>query len=352
MKVFDVKPGSYSISIPIRRIAKKIEVRLRYFRTRPIFGFVMAGLVLALASLPLIFAFEAHVINVTATIENCSEFEIESRGYWKNHEADWTLPQTVGIILISNPTDAADMLDANASAMDRLEREVLTLKFNVAKFGVGDSLVPGENIKISELITQADLLLTAAFPNPSPISDGELDVMRLRVEGTNNAGKVSPCKNPPPPPNDCDKDDDDDKDNHDEDRLDTQILGSSVGHHGDDENRDHEDDKCTCKDNRLHVTRVEAGGTVMIMTRDGGGNGSDGNSGDNSDSKPCDEPKDNKDDLPKDDNKGEQGGQDGSHDSNHNSDSSGVEQASAPVIQSEATSTEEATTTSSTETEN
>ena len=133
MKFFDVKPESYSIAIPIRRHSRKrlpksdfgrpTEVGLRYFKKRSIFGFALTGLVLVLASLPLIFAFEAHVINVTAQIEGCEEFEIRSRGYWKNHEENWVLllPQTVGVILISTPEEAEDMLNAHADMTDKLE---------------------------------------------------------------------------------------------------------------------------------------------------------------------------------------------------------------------------------------
>src|SRR3990167_4339401 len=179
MKFYDVKPESYSIVIPIRRrlpkrlpksdFGRPTEVGLRYFKKRSIFGFALTGLVLVLASLPLIFAFEAHVINVTA--------------------------QIVGVILISTPEEAEDMLNAHADMTDKLERELLALKFNVAYFGVGESLVPGEDITISELIDEADALLTADFPEPDPVSDQELEDMKDRGEKTNNAKKVSPCKN-------------------------------------------------------------------------------------------------------------------------------------------------------------
>src|SRR3989338_4168366 len=117
MKIIDIIPRPGAIEIKIRRVYRK---QTRNFRKRSIFGFAAIGLVLALASLPLIFAFEAHVINVTAKIEGCDEFEIRSRGYWKNHEEDWILPQTVGVILISPPEEAEDMLNAHADMTDKL----------------------------------------------------------------------------------------------------------------------------------------------------------------------------------------------------------------------------------------
>jgi len=212
--------------------------------SRRIFGVALASFIFYLLSLPLIFAFEAHVLNVTAKINGCSEFEIRSRGYWKNHEENWTLPQTVGAISVSTPEDAEDMLNGNEDMTDRLERELLALKFNVAHFGVGNALVPGENITINELIAEADELLIADFPDPDPVTDQELEDMKDRVEKVNNTEKVSSCKNPPPPKDDCDKDKDD----------------------------------CDCK---LRVTRIEGGGTRMIMTRGNSGDDCDDSEGEN-----------------------------------------------------------------------
>lgn len=56
-----------------------------FFRKRSFFTVAFVGLVLSLASLPLIFAFEAHVINVTATIEP-NQCEAKSKGFWANNE--------------------------------------------------------------------------------------------------------------------------------------------------------------------------------------------------------------------------------------------------------------------------
>src|SRR3989304_390417 len=114
MLIVDIRPKQ----IKKRTVRQRPRARVKKFglfstfKKRSIFGIALTGLVLTLASLPLIFAFEAHVINVTAQIEGCEEFEIRSRGYWKNHEENWVLllPQTVGVILISTPEEAEDML--------------------------------------------------------------------------------------------------------------------------------------------------------------------------------------------------------------------------------------------------
>ncbi|OGF77169.1 hypothetical protein A3H04_01855 [Candidatus Giovannonibacteria bacterium RIFCSPLOWO2_12_FULL_43_11c] len=208
--------------------------------------------------------------NVISTQEVCREFEIRSRGYWKNHEEDWILPQTVGVILISTPEEAEDMLNAHADMTDKLERELLALKFNASSTpGIASSLVPDEDIIISELIAEADALLIADFPDPDPVPNQQLKDMKDRVEKVNNAKKVSPCENPPPPDDDCDdEDDEDDRDHHGHEGYggSTSLTAGGGGDHGDGDD-DHDGDSCRCE-NRLRVTRVEAGGTVMIMTGD------------------------------------------------------------------------------------
>ncbi|OGF66538.1 hypothetical protein A3B97_03190 [Candidatus Giovannonibacteria bacterium RIFCSPHIGHO2_02_FULL_43_32] len=93
--------------------------------------------------------------------------------------------------------------------------------------------------------------------------------MKDRVEKVNNAKKVSPCENPPPPDDDCDdEDDEDDRDHHGHEGYggSTSLTAGGGGDHGDGDD-DHDGDSCRCE-NRLRVTRVEAGGTVMIMTGD------------------------------------------------------------------------------------
>jgi hypothetical protein len=221
------------------------------FEGRPVFGAVLSAILLILASLPLIFAFEAHVINVTATIENpeCKKFEIRSRGYWKTHEEDWILPQTVGPEYVETEEEAEEVFDSHDTMAEKLARELLALKFNIAHFGLGSALVPGDppdgGITIDELAWEADQLLAHEAEDPDSVSDDELEEMKDRVEKVNNAKKVSTCK---PPPDECKED------GHD---------GHGDGHDFPDfpEFPDH-----SGKKPKLKVTRVEAGGTVMVMT--------------------------------------------------------------------------------------
>src|SRR3989344_8172076 len=72
-----------------------------FSRLRVLFAVPMALILMVAFVLPLA-AFEAHVVNVTATIERkpCIEYEISSLGYWKNHQENWVLPQTLGPLVI------------------------------------------------------------------------------------------------------------------------------------------------------------------------------------------------------------------------------------------------------------
>lgn len=174
------------------------------FRMRPrLSAAVVIALFIALNSAALLSAFEAHIINVTAEIEGCDEFKVRSKGYWKNHEEVWNpalLPQTVGGILVDDLFDGQDIFDANGTMADRLRAQLLALKFNIAQTpGVADALVPGENVRISELVAEADALL---LQDP-PASNAELEDMKDRVESVNTAHEVSTC---PPPKDPCDRD--------------------------------------------------------------------------------------------------------------------------------------------------
>ena len=225
MKIIDVKEKK----IERKQISKEWD----NFRLRSIFGVALTGGVLALASLPLIFAFEAHVINVTATIENpeCKEFDIRSRGFWKTHEELWILPQSVGPTYVDTKEKAKEILEYGGNDMaQKIARELLALKFNITYYGLGNAFVPRENTRIGDLAWEADQLLVRLNANPDSVTKEELEGMKGRVEKTNTAGRVAGCR---PAEEDCPL------------------------------------------DKKLRVTRVEAGGTVMVMTKVEGGENSD-----------------------------------------------------------------------------
>ncbi len=137
-------------------------------------------------------AFEAHVVNVTATIEKkpCQEFTIQSKGFWFTHSSLWILPQTLGSDTIATSTDVTTVFNANNSSMrNKLKKQLLALEFNVAYYGSGSALVPQSTTTLADLIAQANTLL---MQNPSP-SQGVLEAMKNRVESANEAGTVSTC---------------------------------------------------------------------------------------------------------------------------------------------------------------
>lgn len=222
-------------------------------------------IVLMMSVVPLT-AFEAHVINVTATIERkqCTQYEVQSKGFWKTHEEFWIFPQTLGPDTIATSTDAVAVFDASNSSMrNKLKKQLLALKFNIAYYGAGSAFVPNEaTTTLSDLVAQADALLSQ---DPPPL-DSTLEAMKDRIESVNIAGKVSTCPPPPPPPGGtCNKDDPpphdpksqdgDDEDNNDFDSHDS----DSYKHHNDHDNNNHEGGNSDKKDNNKNDTSNEYG---------------------------------------------------------------------------------------------
>jgi len=156
-----------------------------------------------LATIPLIVsaaipisAFEAHVINVTARIENrfCEKLDVRSMGFWKTHKSLWMFPQIIGDEQIEAPEQAEIIFDSDNNIMKhKFQKQLLTLAFNISYFKVGNAIVPNEKITINFLKKEADNLLKK---NP-PASDNDLETMKDRVEAVNTAGKVEICKEGP-----------------------------------------------------------------------------------------------------------------------------------------------------------
>lgn len=152
--------------------------------------FLMLSNVLAMFT-----AFEAQVINVTAQIEPCIEFETRSRGFWKNHEDLWILPQTLGNDVIETPEEARAVLGVEGGTMtEKLRAQLLTMKFNIAYFGISaDALVPGETTTVHDLAAEAD----HALAQDPPPSDEDLENIKDRVERVNVVERVSTCRQCP-----------------------------------------------------------------------------------------------------------------------------------------------------------
>ena len=194
-------------------------------------------LVLVISVIPLS-AFEAHVVNVTAKIERrpCVLFETRSFGFWKNHPEVRVYPQTLGeeVVATSEETDAVFGLPNNIM-MNKLQKQLLALKFKISFYNSGTALAPGENTTVNELVVAADAMITAS----SSPSENELEDMKDRLESANTDGTLSTC------PNDKDDengghedDDDDDEDDEDEEHEDDKDKGDK-----DDKDKDKDKNK-------------------------------------------------------------------------------------------------------------
>ncbi|MFA4936992.1 MAG: SipW-dependent-type signal peptide-containing protein [Patescibacteria group bacterium] len=132
----------------------------------------------------------------TCTITNddeaqCLDFETKSKGYWINHPSQWILPQTLGSEMISTTFQAQEVFVRYSDTMrNKVRGQLLALKFNIAYYGAGEALAPGETITLAALASQADALLQAT----PPPADSILEAMKNRLENANNNQQVSTCE--------------------------------------------------------------------------------------------------------------------------------------------------------------
>jgi len=186
----------------------------------------IAGLLVTM-NLPLLSAYEAHVINVTAQI--CKDMgRTATIGYWKNHPEDYMphLPMSLGSELITNESEANFILNYGDDASDmtnKLKGQLLAMKFGVVHFGVGDYFLEREGDILAgilqdledagkdtqgildyfgtddgktfyEIVVDAEDMLTA---DPVP-NDEELDAMKDLLNGINDLHEIRYCALPPP----------------------------------------------------------------------------------------------------------------------------------------------------------
>ena len=125
--------------------------------------------------------------NVKAKL--CYDAQTRSCEYWKNHTNVFKpyLPQMLGNELIDTVQKASNVLKTacgtcgcgcDNSTRGKLKGQLLTMKFNVAHYGVEDYFVTSTSQTINEIIAQADALL-AQDPVPP---DEELEEMKNLLE--------------------------------------------------------------------------------------------------------------------------------------------------------------------------
>lgn len=132
---------------------------------------------------------------------NCENIEIRSQGYWKNHDEDYVLPQLLGDypddIQITTADEAEAIFDNHSSLMqDILRIQLLAMKFNIAKFGLGDYYIESEGKTINELVAYADSLLRE--PPSDPVNP-ELERVKDLLDDLNTAEYLNHCYELPPP---------------------------------------------------------------------------------------------------------------------------------------------------------
>lgn len=169
-----------------------------YFRKSPAFirkikavGALFLMLAIMLAQSFSVFGYEAHIINVTAKI--CNYSEIRTIGYWKNHPEIYAyyLPQSLGSMIIGNEDEADDVFNFSGNARNasnKLGSQLLGMKFNIADFGIGDYIPEGDTRTLSQLITEADNILS----DPDSTKE-EILAMKDLLDRLNNLEKIKYC---------------------------------------------------------------------------------------------------------------------------------------------------------------
>lgn len=169
-----------------------------YFRKSPAFTRkikAVVSLVLMLAIMfaqsSFIFGYEAHIVNVTAKI--CNYGEVRSIGYWKTHPEIYAyyLPQSLGGTIVDDEEKADEIFDffGNArSATNKLMAQLLGMKFNIANFGIGDYIPEGDTRTLSQLIAEADGILS----NPNSTKE-EILAMKDLLDRLNNLELIKYC---------------------------------------------------------------------------------------------------------------------------------------------------------------
>jgi len=98
---------------------------------------------------------ETKICTITNDDENqCLILEVRSKGYWSTHSSLWILPQTLGSQTISTTAEAQSVFSQYSDNMrNKVKGQLLALKFNIAYFGAGQGLLPGESITLASLVS-------------------------------------------------------------------------------------------------------------------------------------------------------------------------------------------------------
>jgi len=174
------------------RPKERINIKIKREKTnyKALFCFALA--LALLINLPMLYAYEAHIINVTATI--CHKSEARTMGYWKNHleVAEPYFPIWLGDLEVLN-SNQATVVFANANSKDMavmLRAQLLAMKLNIKHFGIGDYWVESYGMNLYGLTALADDLLTEPYGSRQEMEDvkdalvgiSEMELLRVCLD--------------------------------------------------------------------------------------------------------------------------------------------------------------------------
>lgn len=147
---------------------------------------------LMISNLPLLNAFESHVVEVIANV--CANSDTDMILNWTENPGVYAmlLPQEVGGEIIDTPekTDSTLLLEHDANIRNQLRSQLLVLKFNIAYFEIGDDLDRDNGKTFNEIAHDADELFLI---DPPPLFT-DFEDMKIEIEKTNNSIRSQLCE--------------------------------------------------------------------------------------------------------------------------------------------------------------
>lgn len=123
----------------------------------------------------------------------CFDSEIRGKGYWKNHldVAKPYLPQMLGDEIVTSTAGVYKILhtDYSSSMVNKLEGQLLTMKLNIAHYGIGDYISTSSTSTLIQIVAEADALLKTT---PTP-ENSTLEAMKDLLDGLNQDLKIKVC---------------------------------------------------------------------------------------------------------------------------------------------------------------
>lgn len=165
--------------------------RRRYSAFKIITASICSASLLLVSNLPLLNAFESHIIEVTANI--CGNTETNMVGNWVENAEIYRMliPQEIGDDAIDTPEKADALLNLanDANPRNQLKSQLLSLKFNIAYFEIGE--YSGKNMQedFNEIALEADKLLRM---DPPPLFT-ELETMKINIQEANSSIRSGMC---------------------------------------------------------------------------------------------------------------------------------------------------------------